>query len=70
MDGTARLPPGGGRSAPALDVSDVRIQGDTASARVTRPGVDATIHLRREAGVWKVCEPADGELSATASRQP
>ncbi|GAA1593984.1 hypothetical protein GCM10009678_90200 [Actinomadura kijaniata] len=41
-----------------ITVEDVRITGDVAEARVTRPRQrPATLFLRREGGVWKLCDP-------------
>jgi hypothetical protein len=52
----------GGVDPPAktpVDVSDIRVNGDVASARISRPSrPDATLYFRREAGTWKVCAPA------------
>ncbi|MBD0692142.1 hypothetical protein [Streptomyces sp. CBMA123] len=59
-----------GASGPPVEISDVRIQGDVASVHVTRPGVDTTLYLRKEAGVWSVCAPAAARLPATASPRP
>ncbi len=43
----------------ALHTSDIRISGNVASARITRPNAPpATLYFRKEAGVWKVCAPA------------
>ncbi|MEW2308916.1 hypothetical protein AB0918_09820 [Streptomyces sp. NPDC006864] len=72
----ADLPSGGSSSAdehqpaasgPPVEISEVRIEGDVASAHVTRPGVDTTIYLRKEAGVWSPCAPAAKQLPAPAS---
>ncbi|MFD5465042.1 hypothetical protein ACFWIQ_19765 [Kitasatospora sp. NPDC127059] len=57
-------------SGPPVEVSDVRIEGDVASAHVTRPGVDTTIYLRKEAGAWSVCAPAAARLPGAASPRP
>ncbi|MEV0968430.1 Rv0361 family membrane protein [Microtetraspora glauca] len=41
-----------------IDVSDIRVTGDVAKARVTRPAQQpATLYLRKEAGTWKLCDP-------------
>ncbi|MDA0637444.1 hypothetical protein OUY22_28905 [Nonomuraea sp. MCN248] len=41
-----------------VEVTDVHVTGDVATARVTRPAQQpATLYLRREAGVWKLCDP-------------
>jgi hypothetical protein len=43
----------------AVRTSDIRVTGGTASARVSRSNQpDATLHFRKEAGVWKVCASA------------
>ncbi|MDY0811442.1 hypothetical protein [Kitasatospora purpeofusca] len=41
-----------------IKVFNIQVQGNVATARVTRPGVSATLLLRRDAGTWKVCDPA------------
>ncbi|MGK5554581.1 Rv0361 family membrane protein [Actinomadura kijaniata] len=41
-----------------ITVEHVRITGDVAEARVTRPRQPpATLFLRREGGAWKLCDP-------------
>ncbi|MEU4120529.1 hypothetical protein AB0F71_39315 [Kitasatospora sp. NPDC028055] len=71
------LPSGGGSpsadgpepaaSGPPVEISEVSVHGDVASAHVTRPGVDTTIYLRKEAGVWSLCASAAERLPAAAS---
>ncbi|GAB3571564.1 hypothetical protein GCM10027445_27050 [Amycolatopsis endophytica] len=49
--------------ARARSLDDVRISGDAASVRLTRPDQEAsTLYLLRENGVWKVCASAQGKL--------
>jgi hypothetical protein len=46
------------RTAP-ITISDIRITGDVASARISRPSQpDTTLYFRKENGVWKVCAAA------------
>ncbi|MCO6004905.1 YbjP/YqhG family protein [Actinoallomurus purpureus] len=41
-----------------IKVSNIRVTGDVAQARVTRPAQHpATLYLRKEAGTWKLCDP-------------
>ncbi|GHF07166.1 hypothetical protein GCM10017786_45970 [Amycolatopsis deserti] len=41
------------------EIAGVRIDGDVAAARLTRPGQPpTTLYLLRENGGWKVCAPA------------
>ncbi|WP_067831854.1 hypothetical protein [Actinomadura kijaniata] len=53
----------GGRGDPRAEpvpitVEDVRITGGVAEARATRPRRrPATLFLRGEGGVWKLCDP-------------
>jgi hypothetical protein len=64
-------PDGGPAAAGAkasVEVSDIRVTGDVASARVKRPSQAATtLYFRKEAGVWKVCAPAGDAVSASPS---
>jgi hypothetical protein len=49
MEPTNRLP---------VNVTDVHVTGDTATAQLTRPPQKAqTLHLKKEAGAWKLCDP-------------
>ncbi|MDH6116284.1 hypothetical protein [Kitasatospora sp. GAS204B] len=55
------IPPDSSQLATAkrpIKVSGIQVRGDLATAQVTRPGVSATLHLRKDAGTWKVCDPA------------
>lgn len=50
------------------EVGEVRVADGLASARVAMPdAAPFTIHLRREGGAWKVCEPA---VNATTGAVP
>ncbi|GII95271.1 Rv0361 family membrane protein [Sinosporangium siamense] len=41
-----------------IDVSDIRIAGDVATVRVTRPAQQpVTMYLRKESNTWKLCDP-------------
>lgn len=41
-----------------VNISDVQTHGDTATARLSRPPAQSrTLRLKKEAGVWKVCNP-------------
>jgi ketosteroid isomerase-like protein len=41
-----------------IKVSNIRVTGDVAQARVTRPAQrPATLYLRKETGTWKLCDP-------------
>jgi hypothetical protein len=41
-----------------INISDIRVTGDVAKARVTRPAQQpATLYLRKEANTWKLCDP-------------
>ena len=56
-----------------VEISEVRVTGDVASVRVTRPPVPATtMYLRKENGVWKVCAAArpDPAPSGSTSANP
>jgi hypothetical protein len=49
-----------------VKATDIRVTGDTASARITRPSQPATtLYFRKEAGRWKVCAPAGDPAGAT-----
>jgi hypothetical protein len=66
----SQAPPDGSAAVRPVTVADIRITGDTASARVTRPGQqDVTLHFRKESGTWKVCAPA-GDPTASAGASP
>jgi hypothetical protein len=41
-----------------VETSNIRIIGDVAQTRVTRPSQQpATLYLRKESGTWKLCDP-------------
>lgn len=41
-----------------VNISDVHISGDTATARLKRPPAQTrTLRLKKEAGTWKLCNP-------------
>lgn len=41
-----------------IDVADIRVTGDVATVRVTRPAQQpVTLYVRMEAGTWKLCDP-------------
>jgi hypothetical protein len=49
-----------------VTISDLRVTGDTASARITRPSRPAaTLHFTKEGGEWKVCDPGDPTVPTT-----
>jgi hypothetical protein len=57
-----------GQPKKAVTTSDIRITGDTASAKIARPGQpDTTLYFRKEGGAWKVCAPAGDSTTATPS---
>lgn len=67
------LPPDGkelGATARPVHLSDIRITGDVAGVRVTRPGLTTNLYLRREVDGWKVCASAGDVLSAGVSPAP
>jgi hypothetical protein len=48
----------------AVRTSEIRVAGSVASAQITRPDQPvATLHFRKEAGVWKVCATAADQVS-------
>jgi hypothetical protein len=46
------------------NISDVRVFGDVASAKVTRRSTNSTLYLRKENGHWKLCAPAANQIPA------
>jgi hypothetical protein len=49
---TTRLP---------VNVTDIHITGDAATAQLSRPPQQPrTVHLKKEAGTWKLCDPGPG----------
>jgi hypothetical protein len=49
---TTRLP---------VNLTDIHITGDTATAQLSRPPQQPrTVHLKKEAGTWKLCDPGPG----------
>jgi hypothetical protein len=41
-----------------VNVSDIRITGNSATARLSRPPAEPrTLRLQKEAGAWKLCNP-------------
>ncbi|MFD0901841.1 hypothetical protein [Actinomadura sediminis] len=49
---------GDGSAERPVETSDVRIIGDLAEVRLTRPSQEpATLYLRKEGGSWKMCDP-------------
>jgi hypothetical protein len=41
-----------------VNIGDVQIRGDTATARLSRPPAQPrTLRLKKEAGIWKLCNP-------------
>ncbi|MEV5824168.1 hypothetical protein AB0L25_01180 [Spirillospora sp. NPDC052242] len=50
---------GGDESAERpVETSGIRIAGDLAEVRLTRPEQEpATLYLRKEGGTWKMCDP-------------
>ncbi|MGH3392533.1 MAG: hypothetical protein ACRDOO_26995 [Actinomadura sp.] len=48
----------GSRDERPVETSNIRITGDLAQARMTRPSQQpATLYLRKESGTWKLCDP-------------
>jgi hypothetical protein len=46
--------------------ADIRVTGDTASARITRPAQpDTTLYFRKESGHWRVCASAGDPAAPT-----
>jgi hypothetical protein len=42
-----------------VTTGDIRVSGDTAQARISRPNQEpVTLHFRKEHGSWTVCAPA------------
>jgi hypothetical protein len=55
----SRPPPSPQPSVRSVKVTDIHVEDDTASARVTRPSQSAVrLYFRKEKGAWKVCAPA------------
>ncbi|MBQ1040777.1 MULTISPECIES: hypothetical protein [Micromonospora] len=49
-----------------VKASDIRVTGNTASARITRPDQpDSTLTFRKESGHWRVCAPAGDPATPT-----
>ncbi|MFV8142284.1 hypothetical protein ACNQR7_32475 [Mycolicibacterium senegalense] len=46
------------------EVSDVKVDGDKATAAVSAAGATHTIHLRKEEGSWKICMSDDPAMPA------
>jgi ketosteroid isomerase-like protein len=56
----------GQQKKPSVTTSDIRVNGETASAKIARPSQsDTTLYFRKEGGGWKVCAPAGDQVSAT-----
>ena len=52
----------------SVQASDIHVDADTASARISRPDQpDTTLWFRREGGTWKVCAPAGDEATPSPS---
>ncbi|MFG1779203.1 hypothetical protein ACGFIG_22610 [Micromonospora sp. NPDC049048] len=67
----SQAPPADVPSPRPVTVTDIRVDGSTASATVTRasqPGV--TLHFRKENGTWKVCAPAGDTPEPSVSASP
>ncbi|MGI5321073.1 Rv0361 family membrane protein [Actinomadura nitritigenes] len=48
----------GSRYERPVKTSDIKISGDVARVRLTRPSQQpATLYLRKEGGTWKLCDP-------------
>ncbi|GAA2118027.1 Rv0361 family membrane protein [Actinomadura napierensis] len=48
----------GSRYERPVKTSDIKISGDLARARLTRPSQQpTTLYLRKEGGTWKLCDP-------------
>lgn len=48
----------GSRYERPVKTSDIKISGDVARVRLTRPSQQpATLYLRKEGGTWKMCDP-------------
>ncbi|WP_433392667.1 Rv0361 family membrane protein [Micromonospora sp. KLBMP9576] len=67
----SQAPPAEVPSPRPVTVADIRVDGGTASATVTRPSQpDVTLHFRKENGAWKVCAPAGDPPGPSASASP
>jgi hypothetical protein len=54
-----------------VETTDVKVTGDTATARVSRPPQTAvTLHFKKENGTWKVCDPGSPEPAPSPSASP
>ncbi|MER5218506.1 hypothetical protein ABT063_50565 [Streptomyces sp. NPDC002838] len=63
----SRPPPSPQPSVRPVEVAEIRVENDTASARVTRPAQSAVrLYFRKEKGTWKVCAPAGDANRPTA----
>lgn len=47
---------------PTIDIPQVRVYGEVALARFTRPHAAGTLFFRREDGRWTVCADAENDL--------
>jgi len=71
--GPSRPPPVDPPPHRPVRVSDVRVDGEVASAHITRPGQPgATLWFRKEDGRWTVCAHAQDDLAvgSTVSATP
>ncbi|BEK97811.1 hypothetical protein NS14008_26365 [Nocardia seriolae] len=57
----------GGNAAipkPTYRISDMKVRGDVASARLEfEPDGSQQMYFRRESGRWRVCAPAESQLT-------
>jgi len=49
------LPSTAGPATDVPEISDIRVNGDKATARASVKGVASTMHFRKEGGKWKFC---------------
>ncbi|BBX30604.1 hypothetical protein B7435_23975 [Mycolicibacterium peregrinum] len=47
----------------SVEITDVKVDGDKATATVTADGQSDTVHFRKEGGEWKMCMSDDSAMS-------
>lgn len=55
------IPEAAAPSGPA-EITDLRVDGDKATAKVTQEGQTDTVHFQKEGGGWKVCMSDDPNM--------
>lgn len=57
--------PGAPDEGEPLEVTDVTVKGDVAELQFLRPRSNhsGSLYLRKEAGLWKMCSPAEEDFS-------